>query len=127
MIFTLWLFAGYHFLDESVMRNKSDHNNNNCVNFMRIFRDNSGTEQCTGMRSVSDEATGHSRRFRVIAWANIACQLMFPLALSFTPLMTAAETEKHTATGDTLPDLGGRVVADTKGGSRAGTNAGLFH
>lgn len=92
---------------------------------MRIFRGNSGAaEQCAGMRSVSDEVTGHSRRFRVIAWANIACQLMFPLALSFTPLMTAAETEKHTATGDTLPDLGGSVVADTKGGSGAGTNAG---
>lgn len=106
------------------MGNKSDHNNNNCVNFMRIFRGNSGAEQCTGMRSVSDEATGHSRRFRVIAWANIACQLMFPLALSFTPLMTAAETEKHAATGDALPDLGGSVVADAQDEAGAGTGVG---
>lgn len=86
-------------------------------------RDNSGAEQCAGMRSLKDETAGHSRRFRIIAWANIACQLMFPLALSFTPLMTAAETEKHVPAGDPLPDLGGGVVADTKGGSGTGTNA----
>lgn len=86
-------------------------------------RDNSGAEQCAGMRSLKDETAGHSRRFRIIAWANIACQLMFPLALSFTPLMTAAETEKHVPAGDPLPDLGGSVVADTKGGSGTGTNA----
>ncbi|EAQ9980583.1 hypothetical protein EAP48_02635 [Salmonella enterica] len=105
------------------MRNKSGRNSNYFVNFMCKCRDNSGAEQCAGMRSLKDETAGHSRRFRIIAWANIACQLMFPLALSFTPLMTAAETEKHVPAGDPLPDLGGSVVADTKGGSGTGTNA----
>ncbi|EEJ6656785.1 hypothetical protein R309_004752 [Salmonella enterica subsp. enterica] len=105
------------------MRNKSGRNSNYFVNFMCKCRDNSGAEQCAGMRSLKDETAGHSRRFRIIAWANIACQLMFPLALSFTPLMTAAVTEKHVPAGDPLPDLGGSVVADTKGGSGTGTNA----
>lgn len=105
------------------MGNKSGRNSNYFVNFMCKFRGSSGAEQCAGMRSLSDETAGYSRRFRVIAWANIACQLMFPLALSFTPLMTSAETEKRPATGGALPDLGG-VATDTKDGSGTGTNVG---
>lgn len=98
------------------MRNKSGRNSNYFVNFMCKCRDNSGAEQCAGMRSLKDETAGHSRRFRIIAWANIACQLMFPLALSFTPLMTAAETEKHVPAGDPLPDLGGGLSQIQKAG-----------
>ncbi|EAA9297722.1 hypothetical protein ADQ49_25605, partial [Salmonella enterica subsp. enterica] len=86
------------------------------------MKNKSGDDIRVYMGVSSDLNSGRSLYFRILAWLNIACQLTFPLALSFTPLMTAAGTEKHVATGSTLPDLG---VAEARSGVDVGSSSSV--
>lgn len=91
------------------------------ANYIRIFRRDNASDAAGvrggegGVRITRGRVavvTGHSRCFRFLAWVNVFCQLVFPVALSFTPFMTAAETESNAH----LPDLGGSVE-NPSGGS----------
>lgn len=48
----------------------------------------------------------HSLRFRFMVWVNIACQLLLPLGLPVTPLVTEAQAENRVPPESGLPRVG---------------------
>lgn len=75
-------------------------------------------------RNMTTGGGRHSFRFRFMVWVNIACQLLLPLGLSFTPLVTEAQAENRVPPESGRPRMDGDSASPAVPGAGASVKSG---